>query len=241
VIQAAITTIYASRAKFISSDSYKTLIGVSNGKEVYTVISAPDQLHAAIRRSVAGAFTPTAVLDYEKHIDQTIQKLLEELETRKTFDFAEIMTFYSMDPASRFVFSETLGCLRSGSDVGNMIGTVRERFLYWGRWSSLPGLERLIYCNPITLCLLCIPSNMVKLATVKMQTRVVELKKHSDSGKGAENKDDLLQRYLDASNRYPETLNTMGIVGMLMSTISGAGETTASTVDATFYYLLKKP
>jgi hypothetical protein len=33
----------------------------------------------------------------------------------------------------------------------------------------------------------------------------------------------------------------MGIVGMLMSTISGAGDTTASTVDATFYYLLKKP
>jgi len=235
---AAITTIYASRAKFTSADSYKTLIGVSNGKEVYTVISAPDQLHAALRRSVAGAFTPTAVLDYEKYIDQTIPELLEELEKRKTFDFAEMMTFYSMDTASHFAFSETLGCLRSGSDVGNMIGTVRERFLYWGRWGSLPHLERLIYRNPITLHLPRTPSNMVKLAASKLQTRITELSKSSDN---EEKKDDLLQRYLDASTRYPDTLNTTGIVGMLMSTISGAGDTTAGTVGATFYYLLKNP
>jgi cytochrome P450 len=238
---AAITTIYTNRAKFISADSYKTLIGVSDGKEVYTVISAPDQLHAALRRSVAAAFTPTAVLDYEKYIDQTIPELLEELEKRKIFDFAEMMTFYSMDAASRFAFSETLGCIRNGSDVGNMIGTVRERFLYWGRWSSLSRLERLIHRNPITLHLPRTPSNMVKLATTKLQTRVTQMSKSSNNGGSVEKKDDLLQRYLDASTQYPDTLNTMGIVGMLMSTISGAGDTTAGTMGATFYYLLKNP
>ena len=46
--------------------------------------------------------------------------------------------------------------------------------------------------------------------------------------------------YLDASTQHPYTFNTMGIIGMLMSTISGAaGDTTGGATGATFYYLLK--
>jgi len=82
---------------------------------------------------------------------------------------------------------------------------------------------------------------MVKLAAAKLQTRITELKENSDNRASAEKKDDLLQRYLDASTQHPDTLNTMGIVGMLMSTISGAGDTPASTTGTTFYYLLKNP
>ena len=237
----AITTIYASRAKFTSADSYKPLIGISNGKEVFSIISAPEPLHGALRRSVAGAFTPTTVLNYEKHIDQTIPELLEVLEARKTFDFANVMTLYSMDAASRFVFSETLGCLRSGSDVGDMIATVRERILYWGLWSSLPSLERLIYRNPIMLRLPRTPSNMVKLAATKLQIRVAEMDERSSRRGSKEEKDDLLQRCLDASTLHPDILDTTGIIGTLMSTISAAGDTTANTVAATLYYLLKNP
>lgn len=233
----AINTIYASRASFTSAASYNTLVGVANGKEVYSLVSAPDAQHSALRRSVAGAFTPTAVLDYEKYIDDTIPELLYELEERKRFDFADMMTFYSMDAASRFVFSETLGCLRTASDVGGMIATVRERFLHWGHWSSLPHLERQVFRNPVMLKIPRKRSAMVALAGSKLQKRVQEM----NAAKGDAKKDDILQRYIDASAAHPQTLDTMGIVGMLMSTISGAGDTTATTVGSIFYYLLKYP
>lgn len=233
----AISTIYASRAGFTSAASYNTLVGVANGKEVYSLVAAPDSLHSALRRSVAGAFTPTAVLDYEKYIDETIPELLYELEERKTFDFADMMTFYSMDAASRFAFSETLGCLRAASDVGGMIATVRERFLHWGHWSSLPHLEKQLFRNPIMLKMPRKRSAMAALAGSKLQKRVAEM----NAEKGVAKKDDLLQRYLDASAAHPQALDTMGIVGMLMSTISGAGDTTATTVGSIFYYLIKYP
>jgi len=80
----SISTIYVSRSNFTSADSYGTLVGVSNGKVVYSLVSAPDMMHSALRRSIAGAFTPAAVLEYEKYIDETIPELLYELEARLT-------------------------------------------------------------------------------------------------------------------------------------------------------------
>jgi len=71
----SISTIYVSRSNFTSADSYGTLVGVSNGKVVYSLVSAPDTMHAALRRSISGAFTPAAVLEYEKYIDETIPEL----------------------------------------------------------------------------------------------------------------------------------------------------------------------
>lgn len=52
---------------------------------------------------------------------------------------------------------------------------------------------------------------------------------------------DLLQKFLDASKDSPQVLDTSGIIGMLMSTISGAGDTSATTMTAAIFYLLKHP
>jgi len=142
-----------------------------------------------------------------------------------------------MDAASRFTFNETLGCLRTNSDVGGMIETVRQRGRYWGVWSSLPQLERQIYRNPITIKLPRAKSSMVKLASSKVQGRVAEI----NASNGVVKKDDLLQRLLQASSQHPQTLDTLGVVGKLMSVISGAGDTTSTTAGAIFYFLFKQP
>lgn len=52
---------------------------------------------------------------------------------------------------------------------------------------------------------------------------------------------DLLQKFIRASKDSPETLDMTGIVSLLMSTISGAGDTTATTVIALLYNLMKNP
>jgi len=89
-------------------------VGISNGKEVTSLVSTSDEnKHGALRRSVAKAFTPTASLDYEAHVDKTIPELIEALEKRHTVDMVEMLLFYSMDAASRLLFGEPLGCLRT--------------------------------------------------------------------------------------------------------------------------------
>jgi cytochrome P450 len=106
----------------IEADSYKVLEGISNGKEVASLVSTANEAkHGALRRSVAKAITPTATLDYETHVDQTIPELIKALRRHQKADIAQMLLLCSMDAASRFSFGEPLGCLPMESDVGGTI------------------------------------------------------------------------------------------------------------------------
>ncbi|KAI1769361.1 cytochrome P450 [Hypoxylon sp. FL1150] len=230
-----ITVVYGSRAGFITADSYKVLVGIQNGKEVPSLVSTADEArHSALRRSVANAFTPTAVLDYEKWIDATIEELLVIVGKKNmAFDLSSMILWYTMDAAGRFAFGEPLGCLQIEADVGDSIQMVRDRFYHWGWWSSLPQIEKLLYRNPISIRQARTPSRMAAKALSKLKERTGE-------SKDSTGYTDLLQRFIEASKDHPQ-LDTPGIIGMLMSTISGAGDTTASTVTAVIFNLLKNP
>lgn len=201
------------------------LVGIQNGKEVPSLVSTSDETrHGALRRSVANAFTPTAVLDYERWIDATIEELIDVMSKKETFDLSSMILWYTMDAAGRFSFSEPLRCLRAEGDVDGSIQLVRDRFNHWGWWSSTPKVERLIYRNPLAMRQKRAPSRMAGVALSKIKTRSGQLKDEAGDT-------DLLQRFLEASKVHSQ-LDAAGIVGMLISTISGAGDTTATTVTA---------
>lgn len=198
------------------------------------VSTADESRHGALRRSVANAFTPTAVLDYEPWIDATIVELLKSIEKKTTFDLSSMILHYTMDAAGRFSFGEPLGCLEEEDDVGGSIQLIRDRFNHWGWWSSIPGLERLVYRNPLAMRQKRAPSSMAAAAVQKLKARSGQDKYDGEHV-------DLLHKFLEASKDQPEALDTSGVVGMLMSTISGAGDTTATTVTAAIYNLIKNP
>lgn len=223
---------------FSQAESYKVLIGISNGKEVPSLVSTSDEArHGALRRAVAGAFSPNGVLEYETFVDETITELVDVLRAKKgAFDLAATILFYTMDAAGRFSFGEPLGCLQSDSDVGGSIQMIRDRFNHWGCWASLPWLERLAYRNPLAMRQKRAPSSMAAAAMQKLKARM-SVTEEKEAGRPA----DLLSKFIEASRAHPEVLDTAGVVGMLMSTISGAGDTTASSVVAVLYYLMKNP
>lgn len=109
------------------------LVGIQNGKEVSSLVSTRDETkHGLLRRSVANAFTPSAVMDYEGCIDEAIAELLDFVERKKTFDLARTILWYTMDAAGRFAFGEPLGCLKAEDDVGGAIQLTRDRLNHWG-------------------------------------------------------------------------------------------------------------
>ncbi|KAI2629804.1 cytochrome P450 [Hypoxylon sp. NC1633] len=228
-----INIVYGSRAGFVTADSYKVLVGIQNGKEVSSLVSTADEdRHAALRRSVANAFTPTAVLDHESSIDATIEELIDILSKKTDFDLSSMILWYTIDAAGRFSFGEPLGCLQAESDVGGSIKLVRDRFNHWGWWSSLPELERLLYRNPIAIRQKRASSQMAAIALTKLRSRM--------DMTGDVKYTDLLQKFIEASQNNPQ-LDTAGVIGMLMSSISGAGDTTATTITAVLYNLIKNP
>ncbi|RWA09405.1 hypothetical protein EKO27_g5715 [Xylaria grammica] len=101
-------------------------------------------------------------------------------------------------------------------------------------WSSLPRLERLVFRNPIAIRQKRAPSSMATAAMSKLTARSLQTER--DNGHV-----DLLQKFLVASKNHPRTLDTAGVIGMLMSTISGASDTTATAMTATLFQLLQNP
>jgi cytochrome P450 len=56
------------------------IVGISHGREIDSVITIADEhRHNVLRRSVASAFSAHTALDYEPHIDRTINELLMAL------------------------------------------------------------------------------------------------------------------------------------------------------------------
>ncbi|OTA54203.1 cytochrome P450 [Hypoxylon sp. EC38] len=230
----AINVIYASRDGFTIADSYKVIVGIQNGKEIPSLVSSNDALHGAMRRSVANAFTATAVLDYEKAIDTTIAELLDVVDKKTVFDISSMILWYSIDSAGRFSFGQTVGCLRAEGDVDGAIQLIRNRFNHWGWWSSIPQIERLIFRNPVAIRRKQAASSMAAAAVTKLKERASQPKNEAGHT-------DLLQKFLEASKDHPQALDASGIVGILMSTISGAGDTTAATATAVIHNLLTHP
>jgi cytochrome P450 len=213
------------------------LLGIVKGKEVPSLVSLEDETkHAQLRRSVANAFTPTSVLEMEKTINPTIALLLEVLEQRKVVDLSGQMLWYSLDNAGRIAFNEDIGCLKADSDMGNTGRMIHARFNHWGRWSSLPGLERLVYRNPVALRLATAqPSSIATGAAFRLRSRLESKELPPEA------EQDLLHKFMEASKKNPNILDMQGIIGLVMSTISGAADTTASSLVALIYYLHKNP
>lgn len=131
----AIETIYESRDSFIIADSYHVLVGISNGKEVPSLISTKDEgRHGQSRRSVAAAFSARGAQAYEGSVDLVIPGLIDFINRKSNapFDLAYLFVLYTMDSAANVAFSLSLGYLKAERDVDGSIELIRSRFRHWG-------------------------------------------------------------------------------------------------------------
>jgi len=221
------------------ADSYRVIKGVTRHGDVDSLLTlADEQRHNTLRRSIANAFTAKTTLDYEPHIDRTIEELLLALGRESVFDLGAKMSFFGLDAAAGFAFNAPKSCLAADADVDGMITLTRERARHWSHWASIPGAEALLFRNPIARSLKTgAPSGIVAAATSKLKERTGDQVVKKDS----EETPDLLTRFVEAMHRNPDTLDQAGVISLLMSTISGASDTTATALTAIMFHLLQNP
>jgi cytochrome P450 len=220
---------------FIQSESYNVLVGISQGKEIPSIVSTLNEAkHTAMKKGIGHAFTTNALLDYESYIDESAQELFHRFLKDGTCDISKWFQYFTMDVLSRIAFSESFGFVDKGADLGGTIKAIQERFDYWNDWAAIPQTERLIYRNPISKSLMKTGSNqLAALAVEKLQARKTAISPPPQR--------DLLQKYIEASEKNPEVIDTQTIIGMTMSTIAGGADTTAVTLTSVFYFLMKNP
>jgi cytochrome P450 len=86
--------------------------------------------HAAERRLVANAYSLTALLELERFVDQTTERLFASLETFADTGKPAEMDFwlhaYAFDVVGELAFGQAFGFVSSGKDVGDMMARSME-------------------------------------------------------------------------------------------------------------------
>jgi cytochrome P450 len=154
---------------------------------------------------------------------------------KQTFDMSRTMAYFGLDASSGFAFNVPKGCLEADADVAGMIAVTRSRMRHWSRWGSIPGVERLLFRNPIAMRTRKAPqSGIVVAARTQLAQRMKTPQKDSETP-------DLLTRFLEAMEKNPDTLNETAVVSLLISMIAAGSDTSSNAIAATMFFLLKNP
>ncbi|KAI0876746.1 cytochrome P450 [Hypoxylon argillaceum] len=261
----ALKTIYGLNKGFVKSDFYIVQQGVSRGRGLATLFSTTDNtFHAQLRRCVNSAFSMSALVQYEPFVNNTIKLFFEQTErlyvnNAEGCDFVRWLQFYAFDVIGEVTYSKRHGFLEKNEDVDGIVRYLGNLFLYVAPIGQIPWLDRLFLKNPIYLKLsewgiVDATNPIVLFARARMAERLgvsglgngeasKPLLPITDAGKkpGGGISPDLLSKFLAARDSRPEFMSDKLVLAMAVSMAFAGSETTAISLAAVFYNLLRHP
>ncbi|KAH7367124.1 pisatin demethylase [Plectosphaerella cucumerina] len=247
----AIKTIYALNAGFVKSGFYPVQQTIANGHSLQSMFNTTDEkFHAKLRRAVSNAYAMSTLVTFEPLVDSTSQEFLKQLKQRfsggKTCDLGQWLQFYAFDVIGELTYSKRLGFVDRGVDVDDIITNLEGLLNYVSVVGQLPLLDRFLLKNPLRLWmskhnLLNFNSPVVEFARKRMADR----RQGDDGGEKAEkrysDRRDFLSRFQEAHKKDPVFISEERVLALTVANMFAGSDTTAITLRAVFYFLLKHP
>ncbi|KAJ5854798.1 hypothetical protein N7534_007341 [Penicillium rubens] len=244
----ATKVIYGLNKGFTKSEFYPVQMTVSKGEPLPSLFSTLDEsFHANLRRSVNNAFSMSSLVQYEPMVDETTEIFLNQ--TDRLFadgatvcDFARWLQFFAFDVIGSITYSKRHGFIEKNEDIDGIVKSLANIFDYSAPVGQMPWLDKLFWKNPIfdILQKLGLSDNSHPVAVFAKQRMQERMSAKGDvTGPGA--KDDLLTRFIKAGETRPDFMTNKRILTMATSMAFAGSETTAISIAAVFYYILKSP
>ncbi|KAL2874988.1 hypothetical protein SGCOL_009831 [Colletotrichum sp. CLE4] len=262
---AALKSIYGLNKGF--SDFYIVQQSIAKGFRLESLFSTTNNdFHSQFRRCVNSAFSMSALVQYEPFVDNTTKLFLSQ--TEKLFagnpegcDFTTWLQFYAFDVIGEITYSKRHGFIEKNEDIDGIVAYLGKLFLYVAPIGQIPFLDLLLLKNPIYLKLsqwgfIDATFPVARFARDRMAERLPELDGKEPllpvtsgkepllpvtSGKKLADQPDLLSKFLAAREARPEFMSDVLVQTMAVSMAFAGSETTAISLAAVFYYLLRTP
>ncbi|KAK8121312.1 hypothetical protein PG999_005432, partial [Apiospora kogelbergensis] len=236
-------TFYGTDGKWKKTEFYHNNSAVVNGKITYHLFSETDQAnHARMKRPIVHYYSASSVAALEPLMDKVIGDFCGHLETRfmgktsKLFDLGEWIAFCSWDVNGAVSFSKRFGYMDEGHDYDHTISIADQALDYFAAVGQIPFLDFLLDKNPV---MRIGPPNLGNVTRISLEHLIARLQ-----GKDA-NFDpevpDFLQHFVDTKKTSPDLVDDGIIMGYLLVNLLAGADTTAITLRAIFYYVLREP
>ncbi|EXJ65883.1 uncharacterized protein A1O5_10859 [Cladophialophora psammophila CBS 110553] len=255
---AAIPVIYALHSGFVKSGFYPVQQTIAKGRRLYTMFSTTDEkFHAKLRRAVSNAYAMSTLVQFEPLVDSTILAFLEQLEKRFAdkpgpdgiCDFSRWLQFYAFDVIGELTYSKRLGFVDRGVDIDGIIGNLEWLLNYAAIVGQIPILDRVFLKNPLRLFAsrIGLISSNTPVATFA-RNRIADRQdveqgqeKPASTSDGKRARKDFLSRFTEAHHKDPQFITQERVLALTVANMFAGSDTTAISLRAIFYYLLKSP
>ncbi|KAH6685047.1 cytochrome P450 [Plectosphaerella plurivora] len=259
----ALKTIYGLNKGFIKSDFYIVQQSIVKGMRLPSLFSSTDNdFHAQFRRCVNSAFSMSTLVQYEPFVDNTTRLFLERTAAEyvgntEGCDLTRWLQFYAFDVIGEITYSKRHGFIEHNRDIDGIIDYLTSLFLYVAPIGQIPFLDYIFLKNPIYLRLsqwglFDATFPVARFARARMAERMPDIADADAKLKSGpvlpttaaqkiKQQPDLLSKFLAAQENRPEFMSDTLVQTMAVSMAFAGSETTAISLSAVLYYLLRTP
>ncbi|KAK4194406.1 putative cytochrome P450 E-class, group I [Triangularia verruculosa] len=235
--------LYGTDGKWRKTEFYHNNSALVNGKITYHMFSTTDQAeHAQMKRPIVKHYSLGGVLAIEPHMDNVLGELMQHFDNRfikvpnQTCDLGEWIAFHAWDLLTSATFSKPFGYMSHGHDFDGSIAAADKSLDYFAAVGQIPWLDFLLDKNPVVRIG---PPNLSNVSNIAMTSLIARMQ-GQDKNYNPE-VPDYLQRFIDAKATHPDIVHDGMVFGYLLVNLIAGADTTAISIRAIFYYVLKNP
>lgn len=156
---------------------------VYKGRRLPNLFAITDESeHRALKRPIAHAYSTSAMIELEAHMDDCSGLLLKRLKEAsqdgtEPLDMSKWLQYYAFDVIGEITFSKKFGFLQTGGDVADMLSTIDFAMVYQALIGHINGLHEILLGNPLLRFIL--PTNYITQFTLDRISEREKVEGHS--------------------------------------------------------------
>ncbi|KAJ5112538.1 benzoate 4-monooxygenase cytochrome P450, partial [Penicillium argentinense] len=235
-----ISQVYNTKSPWLKSDMYNVNDVVVGGVRLKNLFSNQDEKwHSTYIRPVKNLYSMRKVQDVENNIDIIINLFSTSSGSSSPAQASRVRcligstSVIAWDAMSQVTFSQSLGIIESGSDYKGFLGRSAKTLDYFAPICQIPLLDMLFDKNPIMRIgpPTFVWANIFSLEQLQKRYQDSNTTSHAD----------FLSKSLEAKEKNPQLVDDNAVILYLLSNVLAGSDSTAGTICATIYYVLKHP